>query len=238
MAWKEFRKRFLLYGVTLFIIIASYHLAPPLMMDFKRVLLEWVPAAGILMEKISLLCGPERNIPLVPWTIAVYLSFYFLLVSPVFFPDIFDLRRLLIYYETLVAVYFVAYLVNFVVITDSPRPIDINFDRGSFLSADWWINLVYSWDRTDNAFPSTHVMATVVTMGFFRRRVGWPAWLILWIWAISIYVSVLTVKQHFLLDVVVGMPLGIWVRRRVAELSKLRMIRKANLFILKRLAKL
>lgn len=61
---------------------------------------------------------------------------------------------------------------------------------------------MWGQDKPGNTFPSLHVATTVLGALRLRHRRGGALWLL---WAALISVSTLTVKQHFLVDVLGGL---------------------------------
>ncbi|MBK6689415.1 MAG: phosphatase PAP2 family protein [Deltaproteobacteria bacterium] len=131
-------------------------------------------------------------IPFLPWTIVVYFSFYGLLLVAAWVSEADDFVRLFV--ALLVAN--VCCYVGFILFTAHyPRP------SLSEISPFWrpvYANM-YGSDAPGNTFPSIHVASTmIVGLRLRRRHFGWM------IWAVAITLSTLTVKQHFLVDVVAG----------------------------------
>ena len=81
-----------------------------------------------------------------------------------------------------------------------PRP-DILFQTDNITMLAMW--LVYYFDNPINCFPSLHVALSWVIALFYKRHKK-PTRFVLMFWALAISVSVLFVKQHFLLDVGFG----------------------------------
>ena len=63
---------------------------------------------------------------------------------------------------------------------------------------------LWNLDHATNCLPSLHVsMAFQIALGFLEDRKEWFPWMLIWFFFISI--STLTIKQHYTLDVVLGL---------------------------------
>lgn len=134
----------------------------------------------------------DRAIPFLPWTIVIYFSFYLLLLVAAWVSEAEEFVRLFV---ALLAANLCCYL-GFVAFTAHyPRPALAEITP---LWRPVYANM-YGSDAPGNTFPSIHVASTmIVGLRLGRRHLGWM------IWAVAIAVSTLTVKQHFLVDVVAG----------------------------------
>lgn len=148
----------------------------------------------------------DTAIPFLPWTYHLYWSFFLLLLVAAWQlrPDE--------YARSLRAVLWVVLVCfsGFVLFTAHyPRP-----DVDTIVSPFWREEFRWMWghDKPGNTFPSLHVAITVLgTRILWRRRRS-----LLWIlWATIICLSTLTVKQHFIVDVLGGAMVGLAVHTRV-----------------------
>ncbi len=74
-------------------------------------------------------------------------------------------------------------------------------------------NLLYSLDRPHNLFPSLHVtLSTLVITALLQQVNGLLRWLYI-VWCLLLYLSVLLVHQHHVLDIAGGIVLAILVVR-------------------------
>jgi membrane-associated phospholipid phosphatase len=75
-----------------------------------------------------------------------------------------------------------------------------------------WTDLVRSakWLALENnLMPSLHVAMTVVCVAIYARQAKRIGKLLLWLWAASIAVSTLLLHQHYVVDVITGLALGL-----------------------------
>ena len=140
----------------------------------------------------------EKSIPFVPWMIVGY-SFVFVLVAILFLvidnmPDFYEMcLRFLI--MTLIC--FAVFLVF---------PVRMDFRPQVKITGEWITSMVsfYFWlDKPYNLFPSMHLSASFFSAFYCMRKgpiIGW----ITMIMALIVGVSVVLIKQHYILDVVAG----------------------------------
>lgn len=67
----------------------------------------------------------------------------------------------------------------------------------------WVLSLIHTGDVSNNCFPSSHCAMALLCALFLFHKGRWQGWLGLFC-AISIGLSTLTTKQHYVLDVIVG----------------------------------
>jgi len=153
----------------------------------------------------------DTAIPFLPWTYHLYWSFFLLLLVAAWQLQPGEYARGL----RAVLWIFALCFTGFILFTAHyPRP-----DVESIASPFWREEFRWMWheDKPGNTFPSLHVAVTVLgTLRLWRRgRSG--LWLV---WATLICLSTLTVKQHFVVDVlggaVVGLAVHAWVFRETA----------------------
>jgi len=138
----------------------------------------------------------DAAIPFLPWTYGVYVSFFALLLATAWLLEAREFLRML---AAVLVVNAVCYLGFFLFTAHYPRPplesIPPGFWREQF-------RVMYASDSAGNTFPSIHVATTMLgALRLWPRRGG-----ALWMgWALLIAVSTLTVKQHFVVDVLGGM---------------------------------
>lgn len=150
-----------------------------------------------LFEPVELYLFPfEKSLPLVPSTIWIYLTDYFLPVLVLFLvKEDRHLRKLVGAFFTLLALH---YLVFLFYPTAYPRvevPADVTGLTGIAFTALHWI------DTPANCFPSGHV--SICYLGAFTmyhvNRYQFPFFLL---WATLISFSTMTTKQHYFLDII------------------------------------
>lgn len=138
----------------------------------------------------------DRAVPLLPWTLVIYLSDYFFILLVLL-----SLKKAEAFSSAFYRMIF-GVLLSFVIFlafpTVYPRPV---------LPADplWGETFLYLHflDQPTNCFPSLHVSMTLIAAASMRswsrsgRMLGW-------IWALAICISTLTTKQHYAWDVLGG----------------------------------
>lgn len=136
----------------------------------------------------------ERNIPLRPEFVFVYLTIYPTFLLPFLFIHQRDFFRLFSF--TYITVMCVCYLVYLIYPVSIERP-DLVVDSFS----TWTLSIVYGVDKPWNCFPSLHVaMSLLAALTIFEvHRVRGLLTLLLTLW---ISVSTILIKQHYVLDVV------------------------------------
>jgi membrane-associated phospholipid phosphatase len=144
----------------------------------------------------------EKDIPFVPSMIIGY-SFVFLLVAIMFLiidnmPDFWDMC---IRFFSMTLFCFAIFLIF---------PVRMDFRPEMTMANDWITETVrfYFWiDQPYNLFPSMHLSASFFSAFFCMRRgriIGW----ITMIMALIVGVSVVLIKQHYMMDVVAGFIVG------------------------------
>ncbi len=153
-----------------------------------------------LAPRFDLSLPVDDAVPFLPWTIAVYLSLYAMVLLAAV------VSSGAAYVELFAAVLLANALcyAGFVLFTAHyPRPALASIAppwRAAFA-------MIFARDLPGNTFPSIHV-ATPVVVALQRRAHGprGAAWLA---WAALIAVSTVTVKQHFLVDIAGGVAVAL-----------------------------
>ena len=148
-----------------------------------------------LPPRFDFLTPLDAAIPFLPWTYAVYTSFFALIIGAAWLLDGREYLRML---GAVLLANAVCYLGFILFTAHYPRPslesIAPGFWREQF-------RRMYASDNAGNTFPSIHVAITMLAaLRLWHRRGG--AWWMLWASLISL--STLTVKQHYLVDVLGG----------------------------------
>jgi membrane-associated phospholipid phosphatase len=151
----------------------------------------------------TLMTDLDRAIPLIPetsWIYAMLWPFYFL---PLFvFRKMRDFTLFVGAYATGLAVTFITYLVYPV---EFIRPEGVEVDSAS----TWLLDLIYKLDNPYNAMPSQHVFIPfVLALAVRRNNKAFGNWLL--VAAAMVGLSILTVKQHYIIDFVTGLALAIF----------------------------
>lgn len=144
----------------------------------------------------------DRLVPLIPgWSIVYGALYLFLILLPVFvIRQEGHIRRTFVAY---VAVWLIAYAWFLAYPTIAPRPASVIGDG----FGEWGLRALYGSDPPRNCFPSLHVAHSFVSaLACYRlhRGVGVAAV----ICASLVAVSTLFTKQHYVADVLAGIPLA------------------------------
>lgn len=138
----------------------------------------------------------DSMIPWLPWTLPIYFSMYLQCLVAAFRAPANQYVQAL--FALLIAT--VTSCIIFVLLpAHYPRPNPATLD-----SAFWQqvFTHVYQSDGAGNTFPSIHVSATTL----LARAMWQDRYRALWIiWSAAIAISILTVKQHFIVDLLGGL---------------------------------
>ncbi|MCE3013683.1 MAG: phosphatase PAP2 family protein [Proteobacteria bacterium] len=151
---------------------------------------------GITIEMTSL----ERAIPLMPWTIWIYSGLYpvYLLWCFYHFQDMGELNKTLYGFFILTLISGCCFIFYPLI---SPRVLYPVLDTSSLNGR--FLLFIRSTDTVGNCFPSLHVgFCTLFALTFYRTNIY--KFIIAMIVATLISVSTLTIKQHYLVDVIGG----------------------------------
>lgn len=143
----------------------------------------------------------DNIVPLVPWTIFIYITEWFIyLIVLIFVLDKLTFRRLLL---SCMFVFLISMFVFFLyptTLTERPSA------DGSGI-AYFFLKILHYVDNPVNCFPSQHVAFVTVPPIIFwavNKKVSF----LFWIWAIFISISTLTTKQHYFVDILGGLLLA------------------------------
>jgi membrane-associated phospholipid phosphatase len=154
--------------------------------------------------KRSFFCRADARVPFVPWTVAIYISAFIFWPGSYLTLAVWDGGRLA---GTLLA-QLMGSIACGVCFIASPTEIDLPpLPRGVW---GWVLGVVRRADSPPvNLFPSMHCMASVICAAGFLGSAAPPAIQAASIvWALLISISPVTVKQHYLPDVLGGLILG------------------------------
>jgi membrane-associated phospholipid phosphatase len=159
-----------------------------------------------LSPRHDLLVSFDQAVPFMPWTIAVYHSYYLLLLMAIVLVG--DGRRFLHMMVAVAVVNFTCYLGFMGMTAHYPRPDPSVVDHPM-------LRLIFEWtftlDGPGNTFPSIHVALTTFVVLFMDRQWRQHPWRrALWAaWGVGICISTMTVKQHFVADVLGGVAVAV-----------------------------
>jgi membrane-associated phospholipid phosphatase len=155
----------------------------------------------------------DNYIPLIPWTVAIYLSQYFFLTLGVVYAPTSSLSTRTYYgylFTTLIAGSIFA-----IFPTELPR-IDFNEHALNIVTYSLY-QFLYLTDVPNNCFPSLHSSLALMAQASLSLR-GKRWCLVARIWCIAILISTLTTKQHCILDIAAGMLLFVicnWLLQKI-----------------------
>lgn len=154
----------------------------------------------LLRETISFILG-EQSIPFLPWTFIIYISAFIQAMLVIRYIPAPLLRKI----ASVLSCALILGMLLFILIP-------IRYPRELYISNSVLIETFYKLDSSGNCFPSLHVVATtvfafcysLVSKSSIRRS-------LMWLWTVLIIISVLTTKQHYLIDVFGGLALAMAV---------------------------
>lgn len=153
--------------------------------------------------RVAIHCSADLSIPIVPWTIALYLSLNLLLwMAPFVLRTRAELKALT---AALAAATLIAGPVFLLLpAQDAFPPLDPQ------QLGDWstCFNVARTMAMQHNYLPSLHVAFTVIAASSYATQAQRLGRILLGTWSAAIVVSTLLTHQHYLLDVVTGLLLG------------------------------
>ena len=157
------------------------------------------------MEHHDLSIALDHQVPLMPWTVFIYLgAFLFWIVNYCICIkyDKYNGRSFIIAHYIGEAVCFICFLV---LPTALPRP-----EITGHTFADFAMRVTYMCDQPNNLFPSIHCMVSWFCWIGVRGNEHVPKWYQYFslIFAIAICISTVTVKQHVIVDTFSGVLLA------------------------------
>lgn len=141
----------------------------------------------------------EASIPFLPWTFIIYIS--------VFIQGLFIIRtlpnkmmrRTMLYAGGMVLAALIIFLLY-----------PIEYPRMLYTTDSFLIHIFRMTDGPGNCFPSLHIAITML-LSFCYALITKSTWkkVLMWIWTIAICISVLTTKQHYIIDILGGIAISI-----------------------------
>lgn len=168
--------------------------------------------AEAMTPRVLPLSPIDRLVPLLPGTVWIYLSIYFIYAASCI------LQKDLEVYGKFLRSYLLAYFGSTVIFllfpTTFPREM-FALETGTRATMSEEVLLLFRlWDRPTNCLPSMHVASAVLAALPFRDRRP-RLFVAFLIWAAAIGVTTVTTKQHYAVDVVAGALFG-WACHRFA----------------------
>lgn len=152
-------------------------------------------------QPFSLALPSDYKIPVIPWTIFIYNSWYPILIFTVALLAIFDNP---VYHHFMLA-YVIGCLACYIIFiffqNEVPRSGELKGDG----LAQSLLRLTRKINRPYNGFPSIHIFActmTILAVQTSTLPLGFK--LFIWVSQLGIAISTLTTRQHVLLDVAGG----------------------------------
>lgn len=146
------------------------------------------------------LWGIDQAVPYLPWTGIFYLSDYLLAVVVVASVRnthiLHQFARLAFTVLTICGMFYYFYP------TVYPRP--ALAAEGSMLLVQWMMELIRFCDSPTNCFPSMHIAITSVC-AYMTYPLGRKTNVLFWAWGVLVFISTLTTKQHYLVDILGGL---------------------------------
>ncbi len=141
----------------------------------------------------------DRLVPFLPWTFVVYISDYLLFAALIIMVK--DLGEVNSFARIAFGILFISGLFFLFFPTTYPRP-DYPVEKNALVT--FIMNLVENADTPNNCFPSLHVAMTAAAVWCVRRfHRKWFS--IFAVWGLAIFVSTLTTKQHYFIDILGGL---------------------------------
>lgn len=193
--WRWVRRCFSKYGMIPLILAFAYNCA-----------VYWV--CGVLSGGRTIPCvltPVDRAVPLLDWTVWIYLGCYVFWI----------VNYVMIYRESREKAYrffisdFISRTVCMIFFLAMPWTLERPEVTGTGLSSDL-LRFVYRIDRPVNLFPSIHCLVSWNCYIGIRGSRQVPVWYqrLSILFAVAVFVSTLTTKQHVLIDVIGGAALS------------------------------
>lgn len=140
----------------------------------------------------------DEKMPFVPASFLIYMSDYFIFVFVILLHrtrnEFHHLSRMCFVTLVICGMFFIFYPTTY------PRP---EYPQVANAIVQFAMDTVRQLDSPRNCFPSMHVALTGVATYSVRNR-SKPLFFFVLIWTLLVYVSTLTTKQHYIMDVVGG----------------------------------
>lgn len=144
----------------------------------------------------------DLAVPFLPWTFLIYVSDYLVFVIAIYMLDLegFNAFSRKMFLTLLICGGFFIFFP-----TAYPRPV---YPENQPLLIHLVMNLVGVADSPLNCFPSMHVALTTVA-AWSVRCLGRKTFIAFCVWAVAIFISTLTTKQHYLADIGGGLSVAV-----------------------------
>ena len=141
----------------------------------------------------------ESSIPFLPFTLIFYLSSFVQSIFVLRVLPMVILKRVMDVSILFIFIFFILYILY-----------PVKYPREIYASNIYYYRLFYLIDKEGNCFPSLHVFVAIVFAYFYvfiTRSIIKK--ILMWIWCFVITISVLTTKQHYMIDVFGGIALAL-----------------------------
>lgn len=153
----------------------------------------------------------DTEVPFVAWTIVIYLSLYLYYPAAAWFGRNNDtrIREMFAFHQCLFVLTWWICLVFIFLPTEiyirDQIPLSIRDGEGFW--GFWYGEFMHGADKPWNAWPSLHIVQSLLIVLVLRRWgvVKGLSELLVWLAWLSLCVSVMTTKQHFFFDIVTGL---------------------------------
>lgn len=187
MSWKKFyqkyEKEIILLGTALFYVI------PFFLLDYRN-----------NVKTYSLALFLDKFIPFLPIFVLFYITMYIFVMLPYF------LIKEKKYFKRVALAYVGILIISFFFYLFFP----VKVDRPLTMGTNFWeeiVRWIRSIDPGYNCFPSLHVatpLLTSLSCFHYNQKYWWPL-----PWAFLIIISTVLIKQHYILDVLAGILVGL-----------------------------
>lgn len=157
----------------------------------------------------------DSMVPYIGWSFVIYLSLYLYYPAAAWFGRENDsrIREMFAFYQALFVMTWVVNLIFILFPTEvyirDHIPADVRAGEGFW--GFWFGDLMHKTDMPYNAWPSLHVVQSlmiVMLLRYWKIIFGWKE-AIVWVAWTALCISVMTTKQHFFFDLVTGIVTGI-----------------------------
>jgi membrane-associated phospholipid phosphatase len=152
----------------------------------------------LVRHTIPFCCGEDR-IPFLPWTFMIYCSAFVQAAIIIRLMPSRFLPKMILFAAGMMLTGIIIFLL-----------VPIEYPRNLYPNTNALIALFRATDGAGNCFPSLHVAMTLfLAAGYGAIEKSSIKTILMWFWAGGIILSVLTTKQHYLIDIVGGAILAI-----------------------------
>ncbi|MAH90986.1 MAG: hypothetical protein CMA11_04380 [Euryarchaeota archaeon] len=157
----------------------------------------------------------DSMVPFIGWSFIIYLTLYLYYPAAAWFGRVNDerIREMFAFYQALFVMTWVVNLIFILFPTEvyirDQIPADVRAGEGFW--GFWFGDLMHNTDMPYNAWPSLHVVQSLMIVMLlrhwkiitgFKEVLVWVAW-------VALCISVMTTKQHFFFDLITGIVTGI-----------------------------